>query len=273
MKYKLIAIDMDGTLLNSQHEISERNKVAIKSASEKGVKIVITTGRIFTSAKYYAKLLGITTPIIACNGAFISEYNKNNVLYDNPMRLDDCIEILNAAEEHGMYCHLYDNQNFYVRELKYSSQKYYEWNNRQKPEDRINIHIDKNLTQLLKDKKPEIYKMVIIDEDKSKLSNFKEIIQNNNNIEIVSSWHNNVEVMNKEVSKGNALYNLCKILDIRSEEVIAIGDNYNDASMFKYSGVSVAMGNAEIEIKEIADLVTDTNDNDGVGKAIENLVL
>lgn len=131
MNYKLIAIDMDGTMLNSQHQVSERTKAAIKAATEKGVHIVITTGRIFTSAKYYAKLLGITTPIIACNGAFISEYDRDNVLYSDPMKLSDCIDILIEADKKGLYYHLYDNQNFYVKELKYGSLKYFEWNKTQ----------------------------------------------------------------------------------------------------------------------------------------------
>lgn len=272
MKYKLVAIDMDGTLLNSQHEISERNKKAIKDATEKGINIVITTGRIFTSAKYYAKLLGIKTPIIACNGAYIREYERNNVIYDCPMNLEDCIKVLVEAEKNEIYYHLYDNQNFYVKELKYSSLKYFNWNNEQKPEDRINIHIESNLIQLLEMEKPKIYKIVLMDENKDKLVRFRDLIEKNKEIEIDSSWHNNLEIMNKGVSKGNALNHLCKLLGIKNSEVAAIGDNHNDISMFKYSGYSIAMGNAEEQIKNMADFVTDTNDNDGVAKAIEKIL-
>lgn len=272
MKYKLIAIDMDGTLLNSLHEISDRNKIAIKTAAEKGIKIVITTGRIFTSAKFYANLLGIETPIISCNGAYIREFRENNIIYDSPINLDDCINVLNEAEKSGIYYHLYDSQNFYVKELKYSSLKYSKWNSQQKPEDRINIHVDPNLIQTLKREKPKIYKIVLMDENKETLSNLKNVIKSIRNIEIDSSWYNNLEVMNKGVSKGNALKNLCNILGINSNEVVAIGDNYNDMSMFEFSGYSIAMGNAEKEVKVMADYITDTNDNDGVAKAIEKLI-
>ncbi len=81
MSYKLICIDMDGTLLNNKHEISERNKEAIKKATERGVKVAVTTGRLFTSAKYYAGLLGVKTPIISCNGAFIREKDEDKIIY------------------------------------------------------------------------------------------------------------------------------------------------------------------------------------------------
>ncbi|EOC99912.1 Hydrolase (HAD superfamily) [Caldisalinibacter kiritimatiensis] len=272
MNYKLIAIDMDGTLLNSNKEISERNKKALKVATEKGVQVVISTGRIFTSARYYAKLLGLITPIISCNGAYVCEYHRKNVLYENPMETVDFKEIIKTLQENDFYYHFYDNENFYTRELNYSSSSYYNWNKKQKPGDRINIEIIDNPMELVEEKELKIYKIVAVDKDREKLDYIRKVLSKNKNIEIVSSWSDNIEIMNKGVSKGKALEKLCKIYNISKEQVIAIGDNYNDIPMLEFAGTAVAMGNGEEDAKKIADIVTDTNDNDGVAKAIEELI-
>ncbi len=272
MKYKLIAIDMDGTLLNSNNEVSERNKDAIKTAIDNGINVVIATGRVFVSAKYYARLTGIKAPIIACNGACIRDLCSDNILFEESIGYEDCRFLVKAAEDEKMYYHLYDDYNFYTKELKYSSLSYYKWNEKQAPEDRINIQILPNLLEIIENSKVNMYKMVVIDNDMVKLNKFREKISSNENIEIVSSWRNNIEIMNKGVSKGSGLNHLCQIMNIKKEQVIAIGDNYNDASMFEFAGLSIAMKNGEDKVKEMADIVTDTNDNDGVAKIIEEII-
>ncbi|RKD29092.1 Cof-type HAD-IIB family hydrolase [Thermohalobacter berrensis] len=272
MAYKLIAVDMDGTLLNSNKEVSSKNKNALKVATEKGIQVVITTGRIFTSARYYAKLLGLITPIISNNGAYICEYHRNNVLYENPIRNYELKEVIKDIEEEGMYYHFYGNDTFYTKELDYTSKELYEWNKEQKPGDKINIEVLENPLNFIEEKDPDIYKLVVIDENQDKLKYIRQKLSINDNIEIVSSWSNNVEVMNKGVSKGSALKELCKIFNIKREEVIAIGDHQNDLSMIEFAGTGIAMGNAEDEIKKKAKYITDTNDNDGVAKALKELV-
>jgi hypothetical protein len=263
---------MDGTLLSSAKEVSERNKRVLRAATDKGVQVVISTGRIFTSARYYAKLLGLITPIISCNGAYVCEYHRKNVLYENSMELIDFKEVVSVLEDNDMYYHFYDNNNFYTKELKYSSLNYYNWNQRQKPGDRVNIEIVDNPIRLVEERNSKIYKIVVIDSDKNKLENIRKLLSKNSNIEIVSSWNDNIEIMNKGVTKGRALEKLCELFNVSRDEVIAIGDNYNDISMLEFAGTAVAMGNGEEQVKKIADLVTDTNDNDGVAKAIEKLL-
>ncbi|WP_069649120.1 Cof-type HAD-IIB family hydrolase [Caloranaerobacter ferrireducens] len=272
MKYKLIAVDMDGTLLNSNNEISEKNKNALRIATEKGIQVVISTGRIFTSARFYAKLLGIVTPIIACNGAYICEYHRNNVLYENPINTVDCREIIKVLEDNNMYFHFYDNDTFYTKELNYNSLKYYNWNKKQKPGDKINIQLIDDANKLFEERKPKIYKFVTMDNDLDKLNYVKNILSKNKNIEIVSSWKGSFDIMSKGVSKGKALEKLCNIFNIKNSEVIAIGDNYNDLSMIEFAGCGIAMGNGEEEVKKKADIITDTNDNDGVYKALKELI-
>lgn len=272
MNYKLIAIDMDGTLLNSKGRVTERNKEAIRKATEKGVKVVISTGRIFTSAMYYARLIGLVTPIIACNGAYVSEYHRDNVILENPIDKKDIIEVFKVFEEKDLYYHFYDNENFYTRDLDFNSLKYYKWNEKQPEEDRINIEIIKNPIDFINKNNKKIYKIVVMDDDVDKIIKTRKELSNRNNIDIVSSWHGTIDIMFKGVSKGNALEELCKLHKIKEKEVIAIGDNENDLSMLKFAGTSVAMKNGIDIVKDYSDIVTDSNDEDGVAKVIEKLI-
>ncbi|KNF10138.1 HAD-superfamily hydrolase, subfamily IIB [Gottschalkia purinilytica] len=273
MKYKLIAIDMDGTMLDSNNEISLKNREAIKLASKMNVKVIITTGRVFTASRYYAKLLGIQTPIISCNGAYISSHDGKDILFEDFLSKEDLKFAIELANKYNTYYHFFGNNTYYAKEMTKTALMYLEWNKKQCSDDRINIEVVKNYSEILN--KPDInfYKIVLIEDNEEKKEKIREELAGNENIEVVSSWHNNIEVMNLGVSKGNALKKLCKRLKIDCKEVIAIGDSYNDASMLKYAGMAVAMGNGEEYIKSIADMVTDTNDNDGVAKAIEKLII
>lgn len=272
MKYKLIAIDMDGTLLDKEEKVPEENREAIIRATEMGIKVVISTGRIFTSAVYYAKLVGVTTPIIACNGAYISEYDRENVLLQHPIRQEDMEKLIEVFEKNNLYYHFYDNKNFYTTDLDYNSLKYYEWNKNQTKENKININLVENSIEFIKKNNIEVYKIVIMDDDIERINNIRKELSVYKNIEIVSSWQGSLDIMYKGVSKGKALKELCNIYGINKEEVIAIGDNENDLSMLEFAGTSVAMGNGIDLVKEYADFVTETNDNNGVAKAIEKYI-
>lgn len=272
MNGKLIAIDMDGTLLNSQNKISSKNILAINKASELGVQVVLCTGRIFTSALYYANALKLNTPIIACNGAFIAEKNKSKAIYKNPISMECSKKVIDMAEREGMYYHFYDDSKFYARELTKTVENYYRWNIDKDDKDRLNINIIDNPIHIVEREKINVYKFVFVEDDGEKLIRFRSKLSQIEGIEVSSSWWNNMEIMNKGVSKGNALSVLCKLLNIDSQNVMAIGDNENDIPMLKFAGTGIAMGNGEDIVKEMADYVTDTNDNDGVANAINKFI-
>ena len=119
----------------------------------------------------------------------------------------------------------------------------------------------------------DIYKFIFIDNDTKKLYKLREELKNIKNINVSSSWSNNIEVMEEEVSKGNSLKYLCERLNVKRENVIAIGDNENDMSMIDFAGLGVSMGNGNKKLKTIADIITSTNDEDGVAKIIEKYIL
>lgn len=269
MKYKLIAIDMDGTLLNSENYISERTRQALIAAKEKGVHVVLSTGRILKSAIYYSKQLGLANPIVASNGGIMVD-GESNVLFKSPLDKSSIKEAVKMADDEGIYCHLYDESRFYSsRKVQEVIEFYGETDGKLN----INLELFKNIDDVLFSKDLNIYKLIFIDEDPEKLGKFREKISKVENISISSSWSNNIEAMALDVSKGETLKKLFKMLGVESEDVIAIGDSENDLSMLNIAGLSIAMGNGSDSIKEKVDYITDTNDNDGVAKAIEKFVL
>lgn len=269
LKYKLVAIDMDGTLLNSKNQVSERTRQAIMKAKEKGVHIIISTGRILRSALYYSQGLGLKNPIVASNGAIIVD-EMSNIIYKKTIEKALVKDLVNIAKENEMYFHFYDESSFYsdmkVQEvLDFYSEGTSDLN--------IELKIFEDIDELTYRQDLNIYKFLFIDEDLDKLKRFRETLSLVDNINISSSWINNVEAMAPNVSKGQAIKELCKRFDVHSDQVIAIGDSENDLSMLNFAGLSVAMGNGGDKIKKQADYTTDHNDNDGVAKVIEKFIL
>lgn len=272
MKYKLVVTDMDGTLLNSKGKVTDENKEMLKKLQEQGVHIAVATGRIYTSARIFAKYLGIKTPIIACNGAIVREIDENEALYEEHLNNEDIIKILDICHKYGVYFHFYTNNTFYTERLAKSALKYSEWNKTFNEEDRINLEVVKNSYNLIKETDIKVYKFMIIDDDITLLKKIREELNKIPGIECCKSRYDNIEIMNKGVEKGIAVKNLAESLGVKQEEVICIGDNENDISMLKYAGLGIAMGNAEDIVKKTADYVTEINDNSGVAKALEKFV-
>ncbi|HLR35993.1 MAG TPA: Cof-type HAD-IIB family hydrolase [Tissierellales bacterium] len=273
MKYELIAIDMDGTLLNSDNEISSRNKRAIKKAKSLGANIILSTGRLFTSANEYAESLGLTTPIISCNGAFVAEKGKSNVIYDSAINKDVAKEVIKMSEKEEVYYHFYDDETFYLTEKNASSELFKGWTGEKNIYHGVDYQVMKAPLKEIEKNQIRVYKYIVVDRDIERLLKFRKKISQINGVEIASSWSNNIEIMNKGVTKGNGLKLLCEKFNIPTSKVIAIGDNENDISMLKMAGLGVAMENGEEKAKEYADYITDNNDRDGVAKVIEKFVL
>lgn len=271
--YRLVAIDLDGTLLDTNKEISSRNKRAITLAIEKGVKIIICSGRVFSGARLYAKLVGSKDPIIACNGAIISENINKKIIYSNILATEDCLKIVDICHKHQIYYHVYAGDAMLTEKLGFTSLKYFEKNKSLPLEDRVEIEVVKNMSDKIKKMQGQVLKFVVINDDIELLKRVRYEMEQIPNVDVMSSNYDNFEVMNKGVNKGAALKKISELLDIPSEEMIAIGDNENDISMLEYVGLAVAMDNGEDFVKEAAQYITASNDQDGVAKAIEKFVL
>lgn len=267
MRYKFIAIDMDGTLLNSQNQISLRTKNAIKRAKEKGVHIVLATGRILRSARFFAEELELDNPILACNGAIILDENRN-VIYNRPLEVDLAKKVMELGKKHNVYYHFYNEEslysNYYIKEIAdYYSRK----------TQIIDVKVFEDYDEILNDEDLNIFKFLFIDNDKDRLNKLRMEFSTIEGLNITSSWPDNIEVMDFRASKGIGLEYLCNEMKISPDQVIAIGDSENDLPMLKYAGFGVAMGNSDERVKLEADYVAESNDKDGVAKVIEKFIL
>lgn len=273
MKYKMMCIDMDGTLLDDNKNISDRNHEALKMVQEKGIKLVVSTGRLFTSANYYAELIGLKVPVISSNGAYIREKDRDEVIYEAKLDVNKCKEIIKIAYKYGVRICFHTTTSIISTDTDDSTELYKKFNSILPLDGRIKIDIVKNWGEAFSKYKDSIIKCVVSTEEYEKLDKIREEILSIVDVEIASSAINNIEIMDKGVSKGKAVEILSSFYNINREEIICIGDNENDVSMLKFAGLGVAMGNADDKVKSIADYVTDTNNNDGVAKVIEKFVL
>ncbi|MBZ9625309.1 Cof-type HAD-IIB family hydrolase [Clostridium sp. FP2] len=273
MDYKLICIDMDGTLLNDEKIISEKNLRAIKLASEKGVRIAVCTGRIFTSAEFFSELLGVKSPVIASNGAYIREKDRNEVVYKSTLGVEKCKKLLSVFRQYGLYPHYYTSNIVFTEKLIHSSSFYKEVNKTLPKDKQVEIVLVEDWDEIFEKYESEIFKGIAVDEDLEKLQNAKNQLKGMEDFEVVSSRFDNLEVMNRGVSKGNAVKILGDYYGINSKQIICIGDSENDLSMIKFAGLGVAMENGNDAVKKASQYITDSNNCDGVAKVIEKFVL
>ncbi|RCX17952.1 hypothetical protein DFR58_106120 [Anaerobacterium chartisolvens] len=271
--YKLIAVDLDGTLLNSQKYVSRENRHALKCAMDKGVKVVVCSGRIFAGARIFAGQIETNEPVIACNGAVIKEMSSSKVIYSNSLSAQACCEIIDVCHKEDIYFHVYIGDTMYTERLEYSSLFYWNRNAELSEEDKVDIRLTEDIKRVVEGNTDPIAKVVVISRDGGKLSKARRSMEFVKTIDITSSNYDNFEVINHGVSKWNALKYLIERMKIQPGEVIAIGDNENDSSMIKNAGLGIAMGNAEEYIKQIADYVTLDNDQNGVAEAVKEFIL
>lgn len=265
--YKLIALDMDGTLLREDKTISKETHRAIQRARAKGVKVVLTTGRPVDGVKRYLDELNLTTEedyVIAYNGALVQNAKTKEVIAETVMSLKDIDYLYKLSQELKVNIHaLTDHSCITPKWSKYSQ---VEADINQIPLEFLDFKsLDKDTT---------IVKIMFIDEPEilseavSKLPS--EIYEK---YSILRSAPYFLEFLDKKVNKGAGVELLANKLGIKREEVICVGDAGNDLHMIKFAGLGVAMGNAFPEIKEIADYVTLSNEDHGVAHVIDKFVL
>lgn len=285
--YKLIAIDLDGTLLNSYGEISNENINALKKAQDAGAKIVLASGRVDTAMESFAYQIGANEYMISGNGASIYDLKREEVIYNKYLTKEKVLEIANFCETNSMYYNVYAQRSIITKSLSYNT-LYYQSENQKKPDDKqTKIDIVENIPEYIKQLKNESFlKMIVCDKDEMIFRGMVNTLKKDKEIDVLDVSHMSrkivkygteeyaiqfyyTEITNKNVSKWKALEFLLNKLNITKEEVITIGDNINDKEMIQNAGVGVAMGNSTPVIKEVADMVTTSNDENGVAKVID----
>ena len=277
MSYKMVCIDMDGTLLNRRKKISVYNKKIIKLAHNKGIEIVVTTGRLYNSAAYFSKILGVDSPVIAANGAIVIDQKTNEIIYEQEIPKDVCLKMLEVLIKNKISFHFNTMSTIYCSNLlsKIGTKIYM---SKQLNFENLNIkyRIIKGIegwNKIFDIEEGKIAKCIAISPKKEKVIKVRRELDNLGDVISFASGYHSIEVNYNCVSKVNAIKALINKYNINKDELICIGDSENDISMIEYAGVGVAMGNASDDVKQIADYITDSNNRDGVAKAIEKFIL
>lgn len=265
--YKLVAVDMDGTLLREDKTISKETLRAIQKAKARGVKIVLSTGRPVDGIKRYLNELDLLNEgdyAIAYNGALVQNTKTKEIVAQTLMTLEDVSYLYNLSKELNVNIHALTENSCITP--KWSTYSQVEKDINDIPLEIVdfnNLDVNTTIVKIMMIDEPEILSEAI-----AKLP--KEVYEK---YSVLRSAPYFLEFLDKKVNKGYGVELLAKKLGIKSEEVICIGDAGNDIHMIKFAGLGVAMGNAFSEVKEVADYITLSNEENGVAHVIDKFVL
>lgn len=271
---KLIALDMDGTLLNERGILSDGNREALMNAMDKGVHVVIATGRVFSALpRDVVKVPGIEYAITS-NGANILRLADGKNVYSNLIGAANIQAVLPVMDDEDIMVEAFFDHDVYAQRSCLENL------------DKFSLLSEKSRSYTLKTRKPVERILDVVEQRAESMENINLIFGSKEkraevweklkkipNITVTSSMPHNLEIGGATTSKADALAHLCGILGIDRNQVMACGDSENDMAMVQYAGLSVAMGNAVPALKEKADFITKGNDRDGVRLAIEKFVV
>ena len=285
--YKLVAIDLDGTMLDSYGMVTEETKKTIKKVEEQGVSVIIASGRPIDSIKSIANEIDSKKYFISGNGAIIYDMEKEEIIYEKCMPKEKVLEIIKICEENSIAYNVYTEKEILATALKYNVLYYNKENLKKEESKKTKITIVKDMYEYVKNKEDTNFlKITVCDETKSVFNSiirkFKEI----KNIEILDVSHMSrktirqgtedfsIEYYYTEISRANvdkwyAIEYLMENLNLKREEIMAIGDNINDKMMIENAGLGIAMEQSTPVIKIIADDVAPSNNDDGVAKILQ----
>ena len=285
--YKLIAIDLDGTMLNSYGIVTENTKKVIKKTIERGTDVIIASGRPIDSIKAIAKEIGSEKYFIAGNGALIYDIQKNEIIYEKYMTKEKVLEIIKICEENSISYNVYTDKTILAKALKYNVLYYHKENLKKEESKKTNISIVDNMYEYVKNMQEEKFlKITICDENRSVFSSIIRKLREIKGIDVLDVSHMSrktikqgsedipieyyyTEISLENVDKWDAILYLIEKLNLDKTEVMSIGDNINDKKMIENAGLGIAMQGSTPIVTEVANYITDTNNNDGVAKALE----
>ncbi|MGB6177785.1 sugar-phosphatase [Carnobacterium sp.] len=266
---KLIAIDLDGTLLTKDREISDENKNAIKEAKKQGIKVVLCTGRPLLGMVQYLEELNLREQGdygITYNGGLVQKTDTGEILSQKTLSRKDTLELYKLSQNVNIPCNFIDLEKVYEPPYPIGRDSLYATIMTALPF--VPVIPEDLVDDTAINKVVFCYEEETLDEAIKKIpSYFFE------KFTLMKSRPTLLELLNKEVDKGKGIAVLCELLGIEPHEVMAIGDEANDFAMIEYAGMGVAMENATSEIKELAQFITKTNDNHGVAHAIQKYAL
>ncbi len=268
MKYRLLAVDLDDTLLNSSSQISARNREAIREAADAGIEFLIVTGRMFRTSVGFLEQLGFVDdcPLINYHGALVKKARSRETLLHRPIPNQLAVQVLEEAEKTDYHVSVFIEDDLYIREENEYSRYYQSFSGIElQPVGKLSTFLQKNGSSPTK--------MSIIRWDGT-IDDIEESLRISftDQLAILQSRPYFLEITDRLATKGQTLNWYTKQRGIKPEEVIAVGDGPNDLDMLAFAGLGVAVANARPEVKKVADVITASNDDDGVAAIIESYI-
>ncbi|MFS0782115.1 HAD family hydrolase [Bacillus sp. 1P06AnD] len=262
---KCLSIDLDGTLLNSKHEITEESSKAIKELQDQGYQLILNTGRAYRDVIKYDAVKGLDIPIFCINGSVLYD-EEGEILYEASLPIDVYKELLQELSQLGVRVLVYTNHGGFPSTLP-------PLHNMDEGEldELFNAF---NYDDILEQDSLTIYKLIALVryEQVELIDEVKKALAGNEHISMASSFPNNVEITSNEAQKGKAIMRYQQMTGKQFTEIYAFGDGGNDLAQFEVATKSVAMGNAPLSIQEKADIITKTNDEDGFVYSVRHLL-
>lgn len=282
---KVIASDMDGTLLNSKIQVDDEGVKAIEQARAKGIHFVLCTGRMYDDAMQLINHANLYAPAICMNGAEIRD-EHGKILKQIPIDKTSARYTYQVLTDLGMYCEFFTdigpispNKDKGMELMKEIQRKVHPDLTadevRRYVEERFeskDVHVIDDPERLFQNEDITILKFIAFSSDQVVLKKAKDALESKGNLAVSSSFSDNIEITHIDAQKGLSLQFYVEKMGVTMDETFAIGDNFNDVSMLKMAGYSVAMGNAEPAVKKLAKHVTDSNDEHGVATAIHKML-
>lgn len=265
----MVCLDIDGTLLNSEHKISPKTKEIIKRvANNNHIPVILVSARMPKGILFLQKELNIVQPIICYSGALVLD-DKTNILLNITIPISDVKQVHTFANDIGIHISLYKDDQWYIERMD-------KWAKQESEITNIvpNIINFNNLFSIWEKEKTGPNKILCMAEPtKIQLLDMKTKGYHFNNLNVYPSKPTYLEIMSNKASKPLAIEVLCQKFDVQKSKVIAIGDNYNDISMIEFADTGIAMDNAPEQVKQYADDITLSNDEDGVAEALKKYIL
>lgn len=274
MGIKLVALDMDGTTLQSDITVARETKVTIEKAVDQGIIVVPTTGRVFGELPAEITNIDGVSYAVTSNGAQVTDLKRRMTLYENPLAEKDLDAVLKILRQYDLMIEAYvEGQTVVIGECMKDLSAFHVpevyWDFFEKT--RKTIADPEEYYDFLYSHPVE--KFNIFFRHMENRSELKDILENTTDLTITSAVENNLEINNPTANKWDGLKHLCRHLNIKYTEVMAMGDSNNDYEMLKHAGLAVAMENGIDRVKEISDFITKSNDEHGVAYALEKFIL
>lgn len=272
MSYRVIALDLDGTLLDDQKRILPESLEALNLARKAGVKVLIVTGRHHVAIHPFYQALDLDTPAICCNGTYLYDYIGKKVLESDPLTTQETSAVLDLVKQTDVHHLVYADDAMMYDQLSAPVQRTLKWSETLPTSQRPNLIKVDDFYKAMHDVNA-IWKIATTTPDHDELRTLVEKIEQQVGLECEWSWVDQVDIAKKGNSKGRRLQRWVEANGINMSDVIAFGDNFNDLSMLEHVGLGVAMGNASDEVKARARMVTKVNSQPGIAETIHKYIL